>query len=467
MARVVAPKVLAAPEDLSPARARAKLRPKSRELARRPPYPMRITDCLPPADVASSVDPERVRTILADVRARGDVALTEWTRRFDRALPPAWSVPPEVCAQAWHDLAPADRAALEHAAANVRAFAEAQVRALVGFTLELDRGVAVGQRVVPVQRVACYVPGGRHPLPSTVLMTALPARAAGVPDVAVFTPPGADGWPHPAILAACHLCGVHRVHPVGGVHGIAAAAFGTDSIAPVDLIAGPGNAWVTEAKRQVFGLVGIDMLAGPSEVLVLCDATADPVAVAADLLAQAEHDPDAHALVLTDDAAMARRIAAEVDRQQALLPHPAVAAESLARHGCIAVLPSRAALLAAANERAPEHLELMVADPDSWIPHLHSHGALFVGRNAAEVLGDYCAGPSHVLPTGGSGRWQGGLGAHTFLKVLSVQRAGSGAAHGLAVTAVRLARLEGLEAHARAAEVRLGVPSSAAPSENA
>jgi histidinol dehydrogenase len=415
---------------------------------------MRIADTLPPLPATPPADRARVAEILADVQARGDQALAHWTRLLDRHMAPAWTVPKERCKQAWDHLPEADRAAIKHAAKNVRAFAAAQLRHCKAWELKITPGVAAAERVVPVRRAACYVPAGRHPLPSTVLMTALPAVVAGVRDVAVFTPPGPDGWPHDAILAACFFCGVQRVHPVGGVQAIGAAAFGTASVAPVDLVVGPGNRWVTEAKRQVVGTVGIDMLAGPSEVLVVCDAAADVQAVAADLLAQAEHDPDAQALVVTTDTAVAEKVAAEVAKQLAELPPGSAAHTSIERHGCIAVFADRPAALLAVNARAPEHLELHVADPGAWVPHLHDYGALFVGRDAAEVLGDYCMGPSHVLPTGRAGRWQGGLSVRTFLKFLATQRVEPGRARALAQTAARLARIEGLEAHARAAELR-------------
>lgn len=405
---------------------------------------------------ASSADPGKVATILGDVRLRGDAALADWCAQLDGGLPPAWTVPPEVLQAAWDSLPAADREAIDHAARNIRVFAEMQRGTLHGREVEIEPGVFAGQRVVPVDRVACYVPGGRYPLPSTVLMTVIPALAAGVQHVVVLTPAKAGAWPDTHILAAAWRAGATAVHPVGGAHAIAAAAYGTASIAPVDLIVGPGNAWVTEAKRQVYGVVGIDALAGPSEVMVLCDAHADAEVVAADLLAQAEHDPDAEAIAVTDDLGFAHELAAAVERQLAALPTREVAALSIARHGVIVVVPDRAAMVALANERAPEHLEIVTADAMELAELCTSYGGLFIGHDAAEVLGDYCCGPSHVLPTGRAGRYTGGLSALTFVKVLTTQRATPGASHGLARTAAHLARIEGLEAHARAADKRTG-----------
>ena len=417
---------------------------------------MRIVDFLPaPQPIAGSADPARVAEILADVRDRGDAAVLDWTLRLDRCVLPALTVPPIVLEAAWGGLSEADRAAMRHAADNIRRFAEAQRDHMHAFQFEIEPGVRVGQRLEPVRRVACYVPGGRYPLPSTVLMTVIPALAAGVREVVVLTPPGETGLPNRYILAAAHLAGAHALHPIGGVQAIGAVAHGTQSIASAPLIVGPGNAWVTEAKRQVFGLVGIDALAGPSEVMVLFDASADLRKVAADLLAQAEHDPDAEAIAVTTDRGLARALVAEVERQLVNLPTRAVAQRSLQAHGLVALVADRAAMAAMANARAPEHLEICTERAEELAALCHSFGGLFIGGEAAEVLGDYCAGPSHVLPTGRAGRYTGGLGVQTFMRVLTVQAAEPGAATRLAATAAHLARIEGLEAHARAAEWRL------------
>lgn len=407
----------------------------------------------------SSADPQKVAEILADVQQHGDAALTKWTQLLDRGIPPAWTVPPEVLREAWESLPREDQRALEHAARNIRKFAEMQKNSLQPAEIEMEPGVWTGQRVVPVERAACYVPGGRYPLPSTVLMTVIPALVAGVQEVMVLTPPqhnqsAQNQWPNRYILAAAHLAGATHVHAVGGAQAIAAAAHGTQSVQAVDLIVGPGNAWVTEAKRQVYGIVGIDALAGPSEVMVLCDETADPATVAADLLAQAEHDPDAEAIAVTTDRHFAEQLQREVALQLAELPTREIAEKSLEAHGVIVLVENRQQMADLANQRAPEHLEIVTKDPLELAEMCTNYGGLFIGHDAAEVLGDYCAGPSHVLPTGRAGRYTGGLSALTFLKVLTTQRADPGRAHGLAQTAAHLARIEGLEAHARAADRR-------------
>lgn len=416
---------------------------------------MRLLDSLAPQPFhLGSVDPIAVAHILADVRERGAAALTDHTRRFDRVLPPRWTLDRDVLAGAWHSLSPQTQQALQRAADNIERFAKAQRAAMQPFEFEIEPGVWVGQRLEPIASVACYVPGGRYPLPSTVLMTALPARAAGVGRVVVLTPPGREGLPDRHILAAAWLAGAEAVHPVGGVQAIGAAAYGTTEIAPVDMIVGPGNAWVTEAKRQVYGQVGIDALAGPSEVMVLFDDSADLPRVAADLLAQAEHDVDAQAVAVTDHRGAAEALLKEVERQLASLPTADVARESLKRHGLVVVVADRAAMVAAANLRSPEHLEVHTRDARALAAQCTAFGGLFIGGDAAEVLGDYCAGPSHVLPTAGASRYTGGLGVQTFMRVLTTQRSENGASKPLATVAALLARLEGLEGHARAADLR-------------
>lgn len=416
---------------------------------------MQILTSLPQLSAQiGTVDPIAVAHILADVRERGAQALADHTLRFDRVLPSSWTLDRAVMHAAWLQLAPEVQRALQRANDNICRFADAQRAAMKEFELELEPGVWVGQRLSAVASVACYVPGGRYPLPSTVLMTAAIARRAGVARVVVLTPPGPGGVPDRHILGAAWLAGADAIHPVGGAHAIAAAAYGTADIVPVDLIVGPGNAWVTEAKRQVFGRVGIDSLAGPSEVMVLFDDSADLQRVAADLLAQAEHDVDAHAIAVTDSAAAAQQLAQEVQRQLQVLPTAPVAAEAIQRHGVIVVVADRAAMVAAANQRAPEHLEVCTRQAQELAKECKNFGGLFIGGDAAEVLGDYCAGPSHVLPTGGASRYTGGLGLHSFVRVLTTQRVLPGFAAPLAEVAGVLARVEGLQAHARAADLR-------------
>lgn len=376
---------------------------------------MQIVDKLPPWQAAqSTADPQKVARILADVRGRGDAAVRAWTRELDGVIAPQLSVPPVILQQAWLSLPQTDRDALEHAARNIRAFAAAQLQRLQAFELEIEPGFFVGQRLQPIEKVACYVPGGRYPLPSTVLMTALIAVAAGVPDVVILTPPDRsnpeNAWPNRYILAAAHLAGVQAVYVVGGAQAIAAAAYGTETIAKVDLIVGPGNAWVTEAKRQVYGAVGIDALAGPSEVMILCDSTSDIGRVAADLLAQAEHDPDAIAIAVTNDAGFAAALAMEVNLQLTDLPTKQVAAAAIAAHGRIVVVADRAAMVAIANERAPEHLEICTQDPDAIAAACMHFGGLLSAAMLLKSLGITAPGQAMCCRLGGQGVTQAASG---------------------------------------------------------
>ncbi len=402
----------------------------------------------------AGADPAKVAALLREAQQGGDAALLAMTERFDRVRPPSLVVPRDAWDRAWQAMPAADRDALTRAHRNIAAVAAAQRAALGAFELEVEPGVSIGQRVVPVRRVACYVPAGRHPLPSTVLMTVTPAQVAGCAEIVVFSPPGPDGLPHPAILAAARLAGATEVVALGGVQAVAAAAYGSQSVAPCDLLVGPGNAWVTEAKRQVFGVLGLDGVAGPSEVLILADDSADPARVAADLLAQAEHDDDARAMLVTTDAALPARVAAAIELQLQTLPTAATAREAIARSPAPLVVADVDALVAAADRAAPEHLHLHLRDADAVAARVRCYGAVFVGSDASEVFGDYCAGGNHVLPTAGAARFTGGLSVATFVRLAASQRMTADGAAALAPVAARLGRLEGLEAHARAAEQR-------------
>lgn len=398
-----------------------------------------------------------VRDMLAAVRGRGDAALVDYIRKFDC---PDFTMPLRVeggAIAAAADSIPADhRAQILEAAANIRSFHESQKEH--SWFKTLPDGSILGQRVLPVDAVGLYVPGGKGgdtPLISTLLMNAIPAQVAGVARMAVCTPPRKDGTVNGYILAAAHLLGIDEVYRVGGAWSIAALAFGTESIAPVDVIAGPGNIYVTTAKRLVQGTVGIDMIAGPSEVLVIADSSAKVGWLAADLLSQAEHDPLAASICVTDDAALAEKLVAELDRQCALLPRSEIAARSLADWGAVVVVPDMDAAVAVANMIAPEHLELAVADPWAVMPHIRHAGAIFMGHHSPEPVGDYYAGPNHVLPTLGTARFSSALSVQTFCKKSSIIATQPSflQAHGVAIAS--LARLEGLEAHARSAEQRL------------
>ena len=391
--------------------------------------------------------------IVEAVRTRGEVALRKHAERFGDVLPgaPLYHDRSDL-AQARAGLAPDDRARLERVAARIRAFAVAQRSALGPVRVPVPGGVAE-HRIAPIERAGCYAPGGRHPLPSSVLMTTVTARVAGVRDVWVASP-----RPQPLTLAAAAVAGADGVLAAGGAQAIAALAYGAGPITPRDVIVGPGNRYVAAAKRLVSGAVAIDMLAGPSELTIFADGSADPATVAADLLAQAEHDPDAVPMLVTVDAALVERVERELACQLGDLPTADVARAALA-HGGAVVVESTDDGIAACDAIAPEHLQLELRDADAVAPRLAHYGALFVGAGSAEVLGDYGAGPNHVLPTGGTARFSGGLSVYTFLRVRTWLRiADCAAARSVVEDAVWLGRAEGLEAHARAAERRLTPP---------
>lgn len=394
------------------------------------------------------------REVIAQVQARGDAAVAELTARFEgRALTPAdFEVPKFARAAACGRVPTELRKALAEAAGNIRAFHETQRHGDTGLHSE---DALLVSRVAPLQRVAVYAPGGTAAYPSSVLMAAIPAKVAGVREVLLVTPRAAD-----VVLLAAELAGVDRVFQLGGAQAIAAVALGTETVPRVDKIVGPGNAYVTAAKRQVFGLCDIDGIAGPSEIAVLADATADPALVAADLIAQAEHDVLACALVITDCAELIPRVVAELARQLEDLPRADIAARALADHGAAVLVDDVAGMIAACNAYAPEHAELMLAEAEAVLPQITTSGAIFVGAHTPEAAGDYTAGPSHVLPTAGAARFASPLGVWDFVKHTSVLRLSPRALAAQAPAIVRLARAEGLEGHARAVEIRLGEDGS-------
>ena len=396
-----------------------------------------------------------VAQIIGDVRARGDAALLDCTRRFDRldaASVAALEITAAQMHEAWAALPAAQSEALGTAAARIRSYHQRQKGRDWSYT-EAD-GTELGQRVTPLDRVGVYVPGGKAAYPSSVLMNVIPAHVAGVREI-VMVVPTPDGVRNPLVLAAAHLAGVTRAFTIGGAQAVAALAYGTQTIPAVDKICGPGNAYVAAAKRRVFGAVGIDMVAGVSEVLIIADATAHPDWIALDLFAQAEHDEMAQALLLTPDASLLERVASSAQRLVADMPRAAIIAESFARRGALIRTRDLAEACAIANRVAPEHLELAVADPDALLPHIRHAGAIFIGHYASEVLGDYCAGPNHVLPTGRTARFSSPLSVHDFEKRSSVLRISRAGAQTLGSVAATLARGEGLIAHARSAEARI------------
>ncbi|MGD9954051.1 MAG: histidinol dehydrogenase [Burkholderiales bacterium] len=400
-----------------------------------------------------------VAAILDDVLRRGDEALIDCTRRFDRWSPASAAdleVAPAACREALGRIARAEREALETAAGRIRAFHEHQ--RLEGWRVEEDDGTMLGQQVTPLDRVGLYVPGGKAAYPSSVLMNAVAAKVAGVPEL-VMVVPTPDGQANDHVLAAASLAGVDRVFRIGGAQAVGALAYGTASVPAVDKIVGPGNAYVAAAKRRVFGRVGIDMVAGPSEILVVADATANPRWVAMDLFSQAEHDEIAQSILLTPDAAFADAVHAAMRALIETMPRRRIIEASLARRGALIVVRDLDEACALANRIAPEHLELAVAEPEALLPRIRHAGAIFLGHYASEALGDYCAGPNHVLPTSRTARFSSPLGVYDFQKRSSLIRVARGAAVRLGATATTLARAEGLEAHARSAEMRGEEPS--------
>jgi histidinol dehydrogenase len=393
--------------------------------------------------------------ILEDVRDRGDAALMEYTARFDRWSPAsvaALEVPLGQARAALESLPPAVREALQVAADRIRTYHERQ--RLESWRVEEADGTLLGQQVTPLDRVGLYVPGGKAAYPSSVLMSAVAAKVAGVPELVMVTPTP-EGTLNAPVIAAAALAGVDRIVRIGGAQAIGALAYGTATIPAVDKIVGPGNAYVAAAKRRVFGRVGIDMVAGPSEVLVIADSSAHPDWVAMDLFSQAEHDEIAQAILLTPDADLLEAVARSMERQAAAMPRLPIIAASLAARGALIRVRDLDEACALANRIAPEHLELAVADPERLLPRIRHAGAIFLGHYASESLGDYCAGPNHVLPTSRTARFSSALGVYDFQKRSSLIAVSRPGAQRLGPIASALARAEGLEAHARSAEWRL------------
>jgi histidinol dehydrogenase len=395
-----------------------------------------------------------VSDILADVRQRGDEALLDCTRRLDRWSPATAAelqVPQERVRRALETIAPAVRSALEAAAGRIRAYHERQLQSSWSFT-EPD-GTVLGQRITPIDRVGLYVPGGKAAYPSSVLMNAVAAKVAGVPDLIMVTPTP-DGVLNDSVLAAAAIAGVDRIVRIGGAQAVGALAFGTATIPAADKVVGPGNAYVAAAKRQVFGRVGIDMLAGPSEIVVIADGSVSADWIAMDLFSQAEHDEIAQAILLCPDAAYIDGVAEAMGRLIGAMPRQATIVASLAARGALIHTASLEEACEIANRIAPEHLELAVAEPDRLIGHIRHAGAIFLGAYASESLGDYCAGPNHVLPTSRTARFSSPLGVYDFQKRSSVIGISQAGAARLGPVASELARAEGLIAHARSAEMR-------------
>jgi len=393
-----------------------------------------------------------VARLLADVRARGDAALREWTARIDGVTLDAPEVPADAWQAAYEALDPELRAALEVSVERIRDFHARQP--IPNWVTDAMGGV-LGQRLVPLERVGIYVPGGTAPLPSSLLMAAVPARVAGVDEVIICTPANRQtGRISPLTLAAAHIAGVDRVFALGGALAVAALAFGTESVPRVDKVVGAGGLFTTIAKRQVYGIVGLDGLYGPTETIVVADDSANPAWIAADLLAQAEHDVLATAILLTPSRALAEAVQAEVERQTASLSRADVIRTSLAGQGGIVLTPDVATAVRLADQFAPEHLCLSVAEPEVWIDRIRNAGGIFVGEHSFEVLGDYVAGPSHIMPTGGTARFKGPVNVLDFVKVINIIGLDACTARRLAPDAALIADAESLTAHGSAAKFR-------------
>ena len=394
---------------------------------------------------------EVVQRILTDVRTAGDGAVTRYTKLISGVDAPTLEVPRSRILAAYADVDEGLVAALRLSSSRIRNFHEAcAIRAGTSFY-----DAELGRKSVPLQRVGLYVPGGRASYPSSVLMSAVPAKVAGVDEIVVATPPGPQGEVSPVILVACDIAGVDRVFAMGGAQAIAALAYGTESVPRVDKICGPGNVFVTLAKKMVFGAVAIDSLAGPSEVLIIADESASPVYCAADILAQAEHDPQAAVVMVTDSSAFADRVVQEIALQLGSLPRKDMVGEAVKR-GVIAVVDTLSEAVRLSNEFAPEHLELMVARPRELLNDIRNAGCICLGGDSPVVMADYIDGPSHVLPTGGSARFSSGLGVEDFIKLSTIAHLSNATMSDLGPAAITIARAEGLEAHARAIEKRLG-----------
>lgn len=403
---------------------------------------------VPKIDVAGTV-----AEIIKNVRENGDKALFEYCEKFDKAQLSSLAVTKEEIDEALSLVEPEFLEILEKAAKNIRKFHSRQVRN--SFIINDEDGIVIGQKIIPVDRAGLYVPGGTAAYPSTVLMDAIPAKIAGCREVVMVTPPTKDGKVNPVILAAAYVAGIDRIFKVGGAQAIAALAYGTQSIPKVDKIVGPGNAFVAEAKKQVFGVVSIDMIAGPSEILIVADGKSNPAYVAADLLSQAEHDKMASAVLVTDSAELARNVSTELEKQIPLLERREIARESIDVNGKIIVADTLDAAIEIANEIAPEHLELCVDNPFDKLDSIRHAGSIFMGRNCPEALGDYFAGPNHTLPTSGTAKFSSPLSVDDFIKKTQYTYYTKDALKKVAFDVATFAKKEGLTAHAKSAVIRV------------
>jgi len=395
------------------------------------------------------------KEVIADVRANGDDAVRKWTKRFDGVELENLRLKNRDILSAVRNIQPDEASALRAAAENIRLFAEKQFAQFSNFEFEIQPGVFTGQRVEPIRRVGVYCPGGSYPLPSTVLMGAIPARVAGVEEIILCSPPTHGGSIHPVILAAAVICDIEEIYQIGGVQAIAAMAYGTESLKPVDKIVGPGNKYVTAAKKEVFGVTGIDFIAGPTELLIIADESADPVFIGADLLGQAEHDVNAEPILITTSRQLALEVEIEVRKQLQQLKTRDIAEAAVQNNGVIILTESLEEACEIANRKAPEHLELQVLDTEKYSSLLKNYGSLFIGSLAAEVLGDYSSGLNHTLPTNTTARYTGGLSVKDFVKLQTTLRVEPEGLKSVGDIAKKLGEMEGLDGHAKSIGVRL------------
>jgi len=396
-----------------------------------------------------------VRKIISDVRRDGDRAIKKYTLKFDKVVTREIKVSRREIKQAYSKIDKKTIFSIKSAAGNIEKFAKRQLRQFKDFEFEIVPGVFTGQKIIPLGRVGVYVPAGRFPLVSSLIMCAIPARVAGVKEITVCSPPAYNGSINPAILIAADMIGIKEIYKVGGVQAIAALGWGTESIRRVDKIVGPGNKFVTYAKKELFGAVGIDFIAGPTEIMIIADESANPKILAADLLAQAEHDIEAVPILLTNSLRMARNVKNEMARQMSTLCTKDIAKKSIKKNGLIILVKNIDEAIYIANKKAPEHLQLQIKNPGHYIKRLTNYGTLFIGENSAEVLGDYSSGINHTLPTNTCARYTGGLGVKDFIKIQTTLRITKQGLKTIGPIAKKLAEIEGLSAHAASITIRM------------
>lgn len=397
----------------------------------------------------------KVRKILKDVLSKGDDAIKDYTLKFEGVMVEETRVKRAEIKKAYSVVNKKTISALTTSKENIEKFSKIQLNQFNDFETEIIPGVFVGQRVIPVDRIGIYAPAGKFPLVSSVLMCAIPARVAGVKEIVLCSPPSYNGSIHPAILLGADLCGINEIYRVGGAQAIAAMAFGTETIKKVDKIVGPGSKYVTLAKKEVFGIVGIDFIAGPTEVMIIADETANPMILAADLLAQAEHDTNAISILISNSLSLAEEVNKEIERQLKELKTEVIARQSIDMNGMIVFVEKIDEAIEIANRKAPEHLELQIKNPDIYIDQLRNYGSLFIGEYSAEVLGDYSCGLNHTLPTSGCAHYTGGLNVKDFIKLTTTLKVTRNGFSLISPIAKKLSEVEGMDGHTKSINIRL------------